>query len=234
MPIPSKKAAFTRQSAKMKIYLTLRDWIINGTMQPGERLNDAELAGYFSVSRTPIREAIQMLEAQKLVTVIPNKLTVVSEIEIGQLEKLYQPLAHLQALGAQICCQQITAGQFQELVQMDKSIHAAIDAGDIDATLQGDAAFHSMILDIADNEYIQQFSDTLMMHIQRIEYCYFQKGDIPLNSFASHQGILQAFQVRDPDAAFQATLKNWLTTMYRYEAKLESDEQAAYAKDKIS
>ena len=233
MPIPSKVAAFKRQSAKMKIYLTLRDWIINGTMQPGERLNDAELADCFSVSRTPIREAIQMLETQKLVTVIPNKLTVVSEIEIGQLEKLYQPLAHLQALGAQICCQQMTSGQLQELIQIDRSIRSSIDTGDVNATLQRDVDFHSKILKIADNEYIEQFSDTLMMHIQRLEYCYFKKGDIPLNSFASHQGILRAFQMRDPDAAFQATLENWLSTMYRYEAKMESDGTTSCTQDKI-
>lgn len=234
MPIPSRSAAMTRQSAKMKIYLTLRDWIINGTLQPGERLNDAELAGYFSVSRTPIREAIQMLEAQKLVTVIPNKLTVVSDVEVGHLEKLYQPLAHLQALGAQLCCERITPLQLQELSWKDETIRKAIEAGDVDATLQGDAAFHSDILKIADNEYIEQFSNTLMMHIQRIEYCYFRRENIPLNSFASHQGILQAFKARDPGAAFQATLKNWLTTMYRYQAMLETDQQTPGPQDKIS
>ena len=57
MPIPLvQKGAIPRTTAKERIYHTLRQWIIAGTLEPGERLNDVELAHYFSVSRTPVRE----------------------------------------------------------------------------------------------------------------------------------------------------------------------------------
>lgn len=204
----------------MKIYLTLRDWIVSGTLQAGEKLNDVELAEYFSVSRTPIREAVQMLETQKLVTVVPNRVTVVSDVDVEHLEKLYQPLAHLQALGASLCCERITPAQIRELYHQDERVRQAVETGDIDGTLKEDLAFHNAILHIAENEYIEQFSETLMMHIQRIEYCYFKKSKEPLSSFASHHKILNAFDIRDAKAAFDATLDNWLTTMYRYKTIL--------------
>ena len=67
MPIPTKPENLQRLSAKNIIYQALCDWIISGEMLPGEKLMDMELARHFSVSRTPVREALQMLETQKLV-----------------------------------------------------------------------------------------------------------------------------------------------------------------------
>ena len=61
MPIPNKKEAILVLSAKEKIYKELSSWIIKGTMKPEEKINEAEIAAYFSVSRTPVREALQHL-----------------------------------------------------------------------------------------------------------------------------------------------------------------------------
>ena len=57
MPIPKKDSALQRKSAKDLVYETLCDWIIRGEMMPGEKLLDTELAAYFNVSRTPVRDA---------------------------------------------------------------------------------------------------------------------------------------------------------------------------------
>ena len=73
MPIPKKDSALQRKSAKDLVYETLCDWIMRGEMMPGEKLLDTELAAYFDVSRTPVREALQMLEAQKLIKVTPGR-----------------------------------------------------------------------------------------------------------------------------------------------------------------
>ena len=67
-------------------------------LKSGEKILDSELAQYFDVSRTPVREAIQMLERQKLVKVIPSRGTIVANIEIEDTEKCYRLLAEIQAL----------------------------------------------------------------------------------------------------------------------------------------
>ena len=73
MPIPERPQALQRQSAKSVVYQTVCDWIITGVMKPGEKILDSELASYFNVSRTPVREALQLLQNQKLVCVIPAR-----------------------------------------------------------------------------------------------------------------------------------------------------------------
>ena len=73
MPIPKQVSYEAPKSAKMRIYEALREWIIDGTLQPGEKILDSEISQYFSVSRTPVREAIQMLAEQKLIEIRPGK-----------------------------------------------------------------------------------------------------------------------------------------------------------------
>ena len=71
MPLPREESSFERLSAKQRVYETVKDWIIEGQFQPGEKVSDIEIADYFKVSRTPVREALQLLEAQKLVVSYP-------------------------------------------------------------------------------------------------------------------------------------------------------------------
>ena len=65
MPLPSQEIPFERTSAKQKVYETVKDWIIERQFKPGEKVSDVEIAEYFNISRTPVREALQLLEAQK-------------------------------------------------------------------------------------------------------------------------------------------------------------------------
>ena len=71
--IPSKTESIQTLSVKDRIYNVVCEWIIIGVLKSGEKILDSELAQYFDVSRTPVREAIQMLERQKLVKVIPSR-----------------------------------------------------------------------------------------------------------------------------------------------------------------
>ena len=81
MPIPTDHAKPLRISAKDNAFNQLQQWIIDGTLHPGEKLNDTELAGALGVSRTPIRESLQLLEVQGFVKMYPGKATQVTEVD---------------------------------------------------------------------------------------------------------------------------------------------------------
>ena len=86
MPIPENVENLRRVSAKSSIYQVVCSWIITGVLKPGEKIVDSELAKRFNVSRTPVREAIQILEGQKLVYVVPGRATVVADIDPADIE----------------------------------------------------------------------------------------------------------------------------------------------------
>lgn len=210
----------------MRVFSTLREWITYGTLKPGERLVDQEICDYFEVSRTPVREAIQMLEAQKLVVVFPNKATVVSENDVTNLEKWYLPLAHLHALAAELACQNIQDGQLAELRKIDAQIMVYVRQNDLINSLREDLRFHNEILTIANNEFITEFSDTLIAHIQRFEYSFFSQTGYSIKNFNPHDHLLDTIEKRDGKAAYEEMKENWLSNMNRYR-KLLTDQNGA-------
>ncbi len=213
MPIPVKNVEVKRQSAKTRIFNTLREWIAYGTLKPGEKLNDQEISDYFEVSRTPVREAIQMLEAQKLVVVYPNRATCVTEVDFDHLEKWYLPLAYIHALAAQFAAAVITKEQVEELREIESRIKEFLEQRDTINTLRADLLLHKRILDIADNEILSDFSDTLMLHVQRIEYIFFERSGMNAANFTTHEDVLEALENRDEKRAFDAMFQNWLTIL---------------------
>ena len=128
MPIPEKGNDLCRLSAKDIIYRTVCEWIITGVLRPGEKILDSELARHFSVSRTPVREALQVLESQKLICVRPGRATVVAELDVDDIEKCYRPLAAIQGLAAELACGRLTEEALAALEEAHAGFAAACGA----------------------------------------------------------------------------------------------------------
>ena len=101
MPIPQNYSAPVKLSAKDRAYNQIQEWIVDGTLVPNEKINDAQLANALGISRTPVREALQLLALQGLVAMKPGVSTYVTELEDGAMGKILPPLSVLQALAAQ-------------------------------------------------------------------------------------------------------------------------------------
>lgn len=213
MPIPQQERPVSRQSTRDVIYQALRDWIIRGELQPGEKINDAEIARHFQVSRTPVREAFQLLESQKLIRVVPGRSTTVTEIDKVDLENCYRPLAEIQALGARMAAPILTEAQLSQLQAiLDRSDKACAE-NDAQAAISCDADFHALIMSVAGNEYMIDFSNLMLLHIQRIKYHFFHCDRMRRASVQQHKEILAALQIRDSEAAAQRMRSHWLSAM---------------------
>ena len=188
MPIPSKTESIQTLSVKDRIYNVVCEWIITGVLKSGEKILDSELAQYFDVSRTPVREAIQMLERQKLVKVIP-------------------------AFAAEEACERISEEQLQALKDCYDQFATACADGAVEQLLSGDTKFHEIIVKAADNEYVEDFSRILQLHISRIRYHYFHENVNPIRSVGHHEKILQALVERNKAKAKEIMREHWLLSM---------------------
>ena len=104
------------------VFNTLRENILTGEMKPGERLMEIHLANRLGVSRTPIREAIRMLELEGLVTMVPRKGAEVAQISEKGLRDVLEVRQALDALAMELACERITEEEVREL-------RAALEAG---------------------------------------------------------------------------------------------------------
>ncbi|MCC2254382.1 GntR family transcriptional regulator [Ruminococcus sp. CLA-AA-H200] len=209
MPLPNQEFVLERTSAKQRVYDTVKDWIIEGQFKPGEKILDNEIADYFKISRTPVREAFQMLESQKLIKSYPGKATIVTELETDNIEELYLPMAMLQQLAIRLAIEKITPAHIRRLRTLSEAFSEAVkEQSRPMPILKADKEFHRCILEVAENEYIMDFCDVLWIHIQRLEYSFFR--DTPLDgSIREHESMIQALQMKDDYSASILAKEHW-------------------------
>jgi len=211
MPIPVNFSTPARVSAKNRAYSQILEWIIDGTLQPQEKLNDADLAHALGVSRTPIREALQLLNVQGFVEMFPGVGTQVTPINKEDILKILPPLAALQALATEIAAEVISQKTIHTLRMINNQFAEAVNNHNFHLALKLDEQFHQIIIETTDNPYILNTVSTLQSHVRRL---YFHKSIILRHdSIDEHEAILRAFDDKNKDLAASIARKNWLYPM---------------------
>jgi DNA-binding GntR family transcriptional regulator len=215
MPVPKNFSTPIRMSAKEQALSQIQRWIIEGTLQPGEKLIDAELAESLSLSRTPIREAFQLLEVQGLVSMYPGKETKVTSIDKDDILKMYPTLAALHALAAEYAAKVILPAQIETLKELNAQFAKAIEYGQPYQAMELDEQFHNLIVEASDNAYVASFSASLQIHIRRFKYVFLkQPVSGTLVSVDEHASIILALEKHDAEAASAAMKQNLIRPMH--------------------
>ncbi|MGO4346556.1 GntR family transcriptional regulator [Paenibacillus sp. MCAF9] len=202
LPIPTDYSTPVRLSAKERTLSQLQKWIIDGTLQPGEKLNDSELAEALGVSRTPIREAFQLLEVQGLIQMFPGKETRVTTLAKEDILKLYAPLTALQALAAELAADNIQPEHIEQLRAINASFNEKVSEEQLYEAMEYDEEFHETILQIANNQHILTFCSSLQLHIRRYKYIFFKRPNWETHTAAAdHEYIIQALEARNGEEA---------------------------------
>ena len=213
MPIPAQQDPMVRTTARERVYKTLQKWIVNGTLLPEERLNDVELAHHFRVSRTPVREALQMLAEQKLVMMVPSSGTFVAPIDREDMAYVYELLGDLQACALERGIENVTARDLAELREINRRFYQCGQSGSAVDMIGEDWAFHHRIAELAKNPYLTSYTEQLMLQAHRNEVCFFQGNAHARQSFDAHSGIIQALEAKDLEAAKISIRQNWRVSM---------------------
>lgn len=214
MPIPTDHSKPIRQSAKESAFNQLQQWIIEGTLLPGEKLNDAELAKALGVSRTPIRESLQLLEVQDFVKMYPGKATQVTEVEKESINDLLPPLAALQALSSELAINHLTDETITLLEKTNNRFAEAIRSENYFSALKIDEEFHQIIVDISENPYIHHMISYLQAHVRRL---FFHNSIIlTKNSIDEHHTIIQLMKENKTTQVSEVMRKNWLRAIEEF------------------
>ena len=217
MPVPTNHSKPVRMSAKESAYSQLEQWIIDGTLQPGEKLTDIELAQALNLSRTPIREALQLLEMVGFVKMYPGKATTVTEVFKEDIKNLLPPLAVLQALAGELAIPNITEEQIRRLEETNQRFAQAVKKKDSFTALKIDEEFHRVIIEAAQNPYITLMLSRLQSHVRR----QFFHHELELRdvSWKEHEEIIQAFKDKDAERLSSLTKYNWIRSIEELNAK---------------
>lgn len=216
MPIPSEHQKPTRKTAKESAFSQLQHWIIDGTLQPGEKLNDIELAEALGVSRTPIRESLQLLEVQGFVKMYPGKATQVTEVDKESIKDLLPPLAALQALSAELVIPQLTEEMMDELERANEEFAKAVHRKDDYSALRFDEDFHQIIVDNAANPYIHSMVASLQSHVRRL--FFLNSIILTEKSIEEHRDIIRLLKEGNTEKVSYVMRENWLRAIDEFQS----------------
>lgn len=183
------------------VFNTLRKAILRGELKPGERLMEITLANKLGVSRTPVREAIRMLEQEGLVIMIPRKGAQVAQITMKDLNDVLEVRMGLEELAMQFACKRITQEQIAELKRALLDIERLLASDDVTALAQADVDFHDIIYRATDNRRLNQIINNVREQMYRYRVEYLKDSRTRGTLLTEHREIYQAVAARDADRA---------------------------------
>lgn len=190
------------------VFKTLRQAILTGELKPGERLMEIHLANRLGVSRTPIREAIRMLELEGLVTMIPRRGAEVSRISKQDITDVLEVRASLDALAVRLCCERITSEEIAQLEKAADAFSQAIASGDFTAVAQADVDFHDIIVSASKNKRLMQMVNNLAERVYRYRLEYIKDKSSHNNLIREHREILDFIKKKDSSSAEAAIISH--------------------------
>lgn len=199
-----------RQLLRDDAFTAIRSAIVDGTLEPGERLVDAELSEWLGVSRTPIREALARLDAAGLVQTQPGRYTIVSPLDTRSMKDAQAVTAAMHELAVREAVPALTPAHFTAMRSANRRFTTALETGDIDGAIGADDEFHGVAVDVCANAAIRAVLDQYTPLLRRMERARF--GSMSgRSSVAQHDAIVDLAVRGDAEgAAVQARL-NWLT-----------------------
>lgn len=175
----------------------LRRRIIDGTLPPGAKLVERELAAQLGVSRVPIREAVRMLESEGFVQVVPRRGVVVKQLSRTDVEELFDVRESLEVLATRRAAEHAGPADLRRLAQHLKKARQALDNGKLDRFGEANEAFHDEIIALARNSLLAGLLEPLQ---GRLHWLFRQIED-PESLWQEHQRLYEAIASGDPDAA---------------------------------
>ncbi len=191
-----------------KILESIRDAIISGTITPGSRVSEPELADRFGISRTPIREAFRQLESEGYLKVIPRKGAVVSAFTQKDVEEFYAIKSILEGYAARLACKRLTQKEIDRLQAINARLAELCEHSDVKQFFKVHNDFHDLFIKAADNEKLREMINLLVTRFQRLRLMSLsQPGRMDI-SVQEHDKIIKAFRERDCEAAELLVRKN--------------------------
>ena len=180
-----------------QVYASLLDAISDGSLPPGARVMQEDIAAQLAVSRQPVLQALRLLRKDGFVLDAPGRGVLVAPLDVTTLVQIYQVRSALDALAARLAAQ-------ARYVMDDKLIARGREAArgsDVKAMMTADAAFHTAIYNAAGNPLIAQTAQTHWHHIRRAMGAVLQVSTMRESIWDEHEAIAKAIARGDETQA---------------------------------
>lgn len=193
------------------VFLSLKKAILDGSLRPGQTLSENKIADRLSVSRTPVREAIRVLEAEGLVTFLPGRKVVVSAPTKKDIEEVYE----IRLIVETEALRRITPDRSVLIRTLEEHLDEAEKCrkeGNLQEMAEANSRFHATIISALENDRMQRFIDSLQDTIFRLRtYSLTEEWAVEpstLESEKEHRQIVASLKMGDMESAMSLLRQN--------------------------
>lgn len=194
-----RPAELKRGSGVKFVYDVLRDEILDLTLPPGSPIDEIQLSERLKMSRTPIREALVRLAGEGLVTTLPNRSTVVSNIDFLNLHTFFDALTLMYRVTTRLAAENHTAADLKVIREHQSDFARAVEAQDALAMIATNREFHAAIAEAGRNPYFTGLFSRLLDEGRRLLRVYYSSYDdrLPRRFVDEHEAMIDAIAARD-------------------------------------
>ncbi|GED29923.1 GntR family transcriptional regulator [Brevibacillus centrosporus] len=194
----------TKKTIALQLAEELSQRIARGILSPNEHLVETKLAEEFNTSRAPVREALLMLEKERLVTRVPHHGFVVKKFRKIEIHQLYDATFRLEEIAMAKAVNNVTDRDIQELEEILAAQWSAIQKEDVVEYYSLNEKFHETIFAIANNEFLAEMHHSMRRSTRPLSVLNIGQGKNMYSSYEEHSRQLDALKKRDTGAGIQA------------------------------
>ena len=172
--------------------------ICDGSLAPGERLTQTDLAERLSVSRQPVISALAVLRRQGFITDLPGRGVAVAAVDADRIKAIYQVRAGIEPLAVKLATRRLSPSLHKRGGTIVARGRKAVAGGNFNAAVHADIAFHLFLYEASGNPLIAEIMEPHMQHLQRAMAEILRRPDLIEEVWREHAGILDA--MADGDA----------------------------------
>lgn len=188
-----------RTALAVEITNRLRQMILEGQLDPGEKINEKRLTEQFGVSRTPLREALKVLASEGLLSLIPHRGAVITRQSEAELDEVFRVLAALEGLAGELAAEQAEDRTLQEIVHLTNDLRRSFEQADRPTYFRINQAIHNAILAATGNDTLMRSHELLAFRVQRARYQANLTPDRWRAAVEEHEAIAEALLARDAE-----------------------------------
>ncbi len=209
----------TRLPLTNQVAASIRDMIIQNVFKPGERIRERQLSEELNVSRTPLREALKILEGEKLVALLPNRGAVVANPAPQEVLELLQVLGALESLGGRLAAENATSEEISEIRALHFEMLAAYSRKDRLAYFKLNQKIHLSIISASRSAALIETHAHFNARLYRVRYRSNEQNTKWNEAIGEHEEIIAALEARDGEALADCLSKHLGNTWTKVSAE---------------
>lgn len=210
------------QSQHTRVIGWIRDRVIEGDFQPGQRIPEMPTCKQLGISRTPLREAFKVLAAERILTLHPNRGAVVTEVSKRIVDDAMSVMSVLEGFAGELLCAEVTNREIDELRDLTQALSAHYAARDLLQYFKVNQEIHRRIMEGSRNATLVETHTSLRNRFARYRYAGNKTPERWKTAMMEHEHILVAIEARDA-ALLGALLRSHVLSGWRIARDLVSD-----------